>query len=591
MGVALTNWLMVGIASISALYGVVISGGDPIAIVILLLVIVAGVLDMRAFYHDHGLIKKMEKTAMDANQGILESRIVGIPNGHRLAECAWAINDMMDQTETVFRDTSTTLNRMATGDYGRAPQPVGLRGLFPEMLNTVADVQSRVQKTMDSLGHVMKGLGEGDLSVRMDDSVEKLFRDQVNGAMISIDGILQQFAELVEKLAAGDFTQRMELDQAKGDLQQLGMNINLSMEAFEKAISGTMAAAERIGKGDLTTQIDGDYRGALGSLKDSINNTQVKLSEIVSEVRKASSGVKINSKEVSSGSQDLASRTSEQAASLEQTAASMEEIASTVNMSADSAALANKLAEDSVVRVNEGTSVIADAVNAMDGINESSSKISEIITLIDGIAFQTNLLALNAAVEAARAGEHGRGFAVVAGEVRSLAQRSADAAKDIKGLIEDSTSRIEEGSRLVGQSGGSLGTIQESIKKMNDIASEIAAAAKGQTQGIDQVNNAVAQLDGVTQENAALVEETAAASEQLNMQADQLANMVSFFKLDSRYQQSSTESAPVRRAAAPKPAAPAAAVRPKTVTAAPAPAAPKAAAPAAAKGDSEWDEF
>jgi methyl-accepting chemotaxis protein len=574
-------------ALVSSIYGVVVSGASLLSIVLVVLVVLVLVLGLRALKVDQELLEKMEQAAMDANQGVLESRVVMIPKGHRLAECAWAINEMLDQTETVFRDTSSVLTRMAGGDYGRRPQPVGLRGAFPALLNTVIDVQHRVERTMDALAHVMEGLGGGDLSVRMDNKVEKLFRDQVNSAMVSIDEILRQFAELVGKLAQGDVSQRMDLGRAKGDLKQLALDINLSMESFEQAISGTMAAAERIGKGDLTQQIDGDYRGALGALKDSINATQVKLSEIVSEVRKASAGVKNNAKEVSSGSHDLASRTSEQAASLEQTAASMEEIASTVNLSADSAALANKLAEESVIQVNEGTRVIGDAVHAMEGINESSSKISEIISLIDGIAFQTNLLALNAAVEAARAGEHGRGFAVVAGEVRSLAQRSADAAKDIKELIEDSTSRIEEGSRLVGQSGGSLTTIQGSIKKMNDIASEIAAAAREQTQGIDQVNSAVAQLDGVTQENAALVEETAAASEQLNTQADQLSNMVSFFKLDSRYQQVSAEPAPARRAAAPQPAkAAAAAPAPRKAQAAPAPR------PAAAAGkDSEWDEF
>ncbi len=582
MGIIQTSWLMAIVALTSSAYGLVVSGGSVVSIALTIAVVVILVVGLRALKADQNLLKKMEKTAIDANQGILESRVVGIPNGHRYAECAWAINEMMDQTETVFRDTSTTLNRMVKGDYGRAPQPVGLRGLFPQMLKTVGDVQSRVQITMDSLGNVMEGLGEGNLKVRMSDEVEEVFRDQVNGAMVSIDEILQQVAQLIENLAEGDFTKRMDLAQAKGDLRQLGTNINLSMEAFEQAISETMSAADRIGAGNLTQQISGEYRGALGQLKDSINGTQTKLSEIVSEVRKASSGVKISSNEVSSGSQDLSSRTSQQAASLEETAASMEEIASTVNMSADSAALANKLAEDSVRSVNEGTRVIADAVQAMEGINESSSKISEIITLIDGIAFQTNLLALNAAVEAARAGEHGRGFAVVAGEVRSLAQRSADAAKDIKGLIEDSTSRIEEGSRLVGQSGGSLDEIQEAIKKMNDIASEIAAAAKEQTQGIDQVNTAVAQLDGVTQENAALVEETAASSDHLNQQADQLSDMVAFFKVDSRYERR-TENRDVRNRATtaatkPKPIAPASKTRP-------------VAQPAAATGDSDWSEF
>ena len=580
MSIVQTSWMMALVALVSSIYAVVASGVAVVSLLLLALVVIVLVMGLQALKQDQAILRKMERVAIDANQGILESRIVMIPEGHRYAECAWAINEMMDQTETVFRDTSTVLNRMVAGEYGRAPQPIGLKGAFPELLNTVGDVQGRVQQTMDSLAHVMQGLGDGDLSVRMSDDVEKLFRDQVNGAMVSIDGILKQFSKLIESLSEGDFSQRMALDQAKGDLQQLGMNINLSMEAFETAIGGTMAAADRIGSGDLTTQIEGDYRGALGQLKDSINTTQSKLSQIVSEVRKASAGVKVSSSEVSSGSQDLSSRTSEQAASLEQTAASMEEISSTVTMSSDSAALANKLAEDSVQQVTEGARVIADAVHAMEGINDSSSKISEIIALIDGIAFQTNLLALNAAVEAARAGDHGRGFAVVAGEVRSLAQRSADAAKDIKGLIEDSTSRIEEGSRLVGQSGGSLNAVQESIKKMNDIAGEIAAATKEQTQGINQVNTAVSQLDSVTQENAALVEETAASSEQLNHQADQLSDMVAFFKLDKAFD---VASAPARAKAPAAPVSRPKSVASKPVASRPAPSRAAAVRPAPVK--------
>ncbi len=583
MGIVQISWMMALVALISSVYGVVVTGGSVFSIVLVVLVIVVLVMGIAALNADQKLLEKMERVAMDANQGILESRITMIPKGHRYEECAWAINEMMDQTETVFRDTSTVLNRMVVGEYGRVPQSVGLRGLFPEILNTVGDVQRRVQITMESLANVMRGLGEGDLSVRMSDDVEKIFRDQVNTAMVSIDSILQQFGNLVEHAAQGETSQRMSLEGAQGDLKRLAENINLSMAAFDEALSETVAVADRLGSGDLTVKVNGNYLGILGKMKDSINATQNKLSEIVSEVREIAVAVKSGSTEVSTGSNDLASRTSQQAASLEETAASMEEIAGTVNMSSDSAALASKIAEESVLRVTEGADVISRAVKAMDGINDSSDKISEIIALIDGIAFQTNLLALNAAVEAARAGEHGRGFAVVAGEVRGLAQRSADAAKDIKGLIEDSTSRIEEGSQLVIQSGGSLDAVQESIKKMNDIAAEIAAVAKEQNQGIDQVNLAVSQLDSVTQENAALVEETAASSQHLSHQADQLADMVAFFKVGKQHQRQAPAAAPAP-VSKPVPAKPTVASRPV--------AAPAAPAKAAAIGDdSDWNEF
>ncbi|MBT3197430.1 MAG: hypothetical protein HN344_06875, partial [Gammaproteobacteria bacterium] len=289
--------------------------------------------------------------------------------------------------------------------------------------------------------------------------------------------------------------------------------------------------ANRIGDGDLTQEIESDYHGALGTLKDAINATQNNLARTVSQVRASSHQVKTGSAAISKGSQELSDRTSQQAASLEETAASMEEMSGTVTMNADNAAQASQLAADSLQKAEGGAAIVSKVVESMEGINDSSSKIADIITLIDWIAFQTNLLALNAAVEAARAGEHGRGFAVVATEVRSLAQRSADAAKEIKVLIEDSTSRIEEGSNFAQQSGDALDMIQDSVKKVNDIAGEIAAAAQEQTLGIGQVNNAISQLDGVTQQNSTLVEKTASSSTELSLQADNLAEIAGLFKL------------------------------------------------------------
>ncbi|MBT3196163.1 MAG: ABC transporter permease [Gammaproteobacteria bacterium] len=582
MGIVQTSWLMAGMALVASIFAAVVSEGSVVSLLLVAVTVGVLIVGLRALKADQAILEKMEHVAVDANRGILESRVTHIPVGHRYEECAWAINEMMDQTETVFRDVSTTLNRMVVGDYGRHPQPVGLRGLFPEILVTVDDVQERVKKTMDSLAHVMAGLGDGDLGVRMGDDVEALFRDQVNGAMVSIDEVLKQFGEIVKQLEQGDCSGRVELDGVKGDLHQLGVNINQSMEFFGAAVTETVMVAERMKGGDLTARIEGEFRGMLRTLKESINTTQAKFAEIVGSVRTSATGVNSNALEVSNGSQDLASRTAEQAASLEQTAASMEQISSTVNLSADNAVQASQLAEDSVHHVTEGTSVISRAVEAMEGINESSSKISEIISLIDGIAFQTNLLALNAAVEAARAGEHGRGFAVVAGEVRSLAQRSADAAKDIKGLIENSSIRIEEGSRLVGESGKSLDAIQNSIKKMNDIAREIALSAKEQTQGIEQVNSAVTQLDSVTQENAALVEETAASSEHLSRQADQLSEMVSFFDVGVLKTAPAEPSARVKKAGK---AAPVTMKKPPKAQLA------KRSAVATPSADSEWAEF
>ncbi len=605
MNIIHTVWLLGVIGLGASVYGVAVTGGAVLSILFVLVLLAVLGLALYTMRKDTELLEQMERVAMDANRGILESRITMIPIGHRYEQCAWAINEMMDQTETVFRDTSTVLQRMVVGEYGRMPQPVGLRGVFPQLLETVADVQHRVQLTMDSLAHVMKGIGEGDLSVRMSDDVEKLFREQVNGAMVSLEGILKQFDEIMQRLANGDCTESVDLEGVKGDFLSLGNNINHSISQLKDAIIETVSITEMIGQGDLSRNIEGDYKGALGRMRDSVNSAQARLSETVSQVRNVANQVKDGANEVSKGSLDLSDRTSQQAANLAETSASMSEIASMVNMSSENASLASELAEASVERVTEGTTVITNAVEAMEGINDSSNKISEIITLIDGIAFQTNLLALNAAVEAARAGEHGRGFAVVAGEVRSLAQRSAEAAKDIKSLIEDSTARIESGSKLVSESGGALGAVQDAINKMNGIAGEIASVAKEQTAGIAQINTSITTLDSTTQSNAALVEETAAASANLSELSDQLESMVSFFKLQDRYkgasratatggetadsaESGSTSLADLDKKFMKPPSAPSRPVERSSKMAVPE---KRVQTSAAVSGDSEWSEF
>jgi methyl-accepting chemotaxis protein len=457
-------------------------------------------------------------------------RCEDVNSSDEIGDMVLRINNLLELLQVAINHANTTVSAVARGDFEHRMEGeyIGDLATLKQGVNGSAD---SVENTMNALAKVMQGLADGDLSVRMGNDVEKAFRDQVNGAMSSIDEVLQQVGGIIERLSQGDFDARMSYP-AKGDLEQLGNNINHAMSDLQTAINEVVNTANLMGEGDMTGRIDGNYRGSLGTLKESINATQSNIANIVARVGAASQQVRTGSAEISKGSHDLSSRTAEQAASLEQTAASMEQMSGTVNMNAESAGQASRLAAESLQRAIDGAEVVSSVVEAMEGINQSSSKISEIITLIDGIAFQTNLLALNAAVEAARAGEHGKGFAVVAGEVRSLAQRSTSAAKDIKMLIEDSDSRIKNGTELVNHSGVALGSIQESVKRLNDIAGEIASAAKEQTQGIDQVNMALGQLDSVTQQNSALVEETAAASSELNEQADVLTDMVATFKLD-----------------------------------------------------------
>jgi methyl-accepting chemotaxis protein-1 (serine sensor receptor) len=289
---------------------------------------------------------------------------------------------------------------------------------------------------------------------------------------------------------------------------------------------------DRIAGGDLTTRVEVQSTNEIGALMAAVKRMQESLARTVSTVRRGVDEINVGSREISAGNTDLSSRTEQQAASLEETAASMEELASTVKQNADNARQANQLAASASDVAERGGSAVAEVVNTMQGISASSRKISEIVSVIDGIAFQTNILALNAAVEAARAGEQGKGFAVVAGEVRSLAQRSAQAAKEIKGLIEDSVTKVGAGSQQVERAGATMQEIVASVKRVTDIMGEISAASEEQSSGIDQVNRAVAQMDEVTQQNAALVEEAAAAAGSLQEQAQRLAEAVAVFKVN-----------------------------------------------------------
>ena len=311
-----------------------------------------------------------------------------------------------------------------------------------------------------------------------------------------------------------------------------------------QGVSQTMGHAAQ---GDLTARAEVSSKDELGQTAGTLNNFLDTLHDSMSQVAQASAQLSSAAQELSSGATDISSGAQEQASSLEETAASLEEMTSTIRQNADNAQQANQLAAGARSVAEQGGAVVAEAVQAMKEINDSSKRIADIITTIDEIAFQTNLLALNAAVEAARAGEQGRGFAVVAGEVRNLAQRSATAAKEIKGLIQDSVQKVENGSDLVNQSGQTLTEIVTSVKRVTDIVAEIAAASREQAAGVEQVNKAVTQMDQVTQRNAAQTEELTATAEALASQGEQLQALVGKFKLSA----TATVAAPVAHVARP----------------------------------------
>jgi methyl-accepting chemotaxis protein-1 (serine sensor receptor) len=379
------------------------------------------------------------------------------------------------------------------------------------------------------------------------------------------------------------------------------------VSGIKRSIEQAMQASDAVAQGDLTRDIRGEGKDEMAQLLRSLATMQDGLRKVVSTVRQGSDSVATASAQIAQGNQDLSARTESQASALEETAASMEELGSTVKQNADNARQANQLAQSASTVAVKGGEVVAQVVDTMKGINDSSKKIADIITVIDGIAFQTNILALNAAVEAARAGEQGRGFAVVAGEVRSLAQRSAEAAKEIKQLITDSVGRVEQGSALVDQAGATMQEVVNAIRRVTDIMGEISAASSEQSAGVSQVGEAVTQMDQATQQNAALVEEMAAAASSLRTQAQDLVQTVAVFKVDARSAPASTPvstSLPVRaetpkqppyqgteRRAMPRPAPSKPKTEAKTEPAAAVPPRPAASAKAAAADDGEWETF
>jgi methyl-accepting chemotaxis protein len=340
-------------------------------------------------------------------------------------------------------------------------------------------------------------------------------------------------ADLIAKASAGDLSARLNADELEGFYKQLGMGINSLLETSGSAIGEIADLLERVANGDLTHTVSTDYLGTFAKLRDDANLTVTRLRELVGDIQMSAGTINTAAREIASGNQDLSGRTEEQASSLEETASSMEQLTSTVKHNADNAHQANQLANTAQQVAVKGGEVVGQVVETMSSIHQASARIADIIGVIDGIAFQTNILALNAAVEAARAGEQGRGFAVVATEVRNLAQRSAAAAKEIKGLISDSVERVESGNRLVDQAGRTMEQVVSSIRQVAKIVTDISEASREQSAGIEQVSKAVSQMDEVTQQNAALVEQAAAAAESLEDQARHLAESVSVFRINN----------------------------------------------------------
>jgi methyl-accepting chemotaxis protein len=397
----------------------------------------------------------------------------------------------------------------------------------------VADARAIVLEVIEKINK-LKAAGQADEATAMADN------QFAAGLVVYEEAVAKLAAHQREKIDG--LSKGILADHSEGQATLLGLSaIALLLGALfawrltlgiVRPLGHAVTVAETVAAGDLSAQIVVESRDEAGQLMHALREMNASLAKVVGEVRMGTELIATASGQIASGNQDLSSRTEEQASSLEETAASMEELTSTVKQNADNARQANQLAVSASEVAVKGGSVVSQVVNTMGSINASSKKIVDIIGVIDGIAFQTNILALNAAVEAARAGEQGRGFAVVASEVRSLAQRSAAAAKEIKTLIGDSVEKVEEGSKQVAEAGRTMDEIVGSVRRVTDIMGEITAASQEQTSGIEQINQAISQMDQVTQQNAALVEEASAAAQSLQEQAGSLVQAVSIFKLD-----------------------------------------------------------
>ncbi|MCU0927431.1 MAG: methyl-accepting chemotaxis protein [Hydrogenophaga sp.] len=424
---------------------------------------------------------------------------------------------------------------------------------------------------------------------------ERLLKGLIEGHKIQEAGLRTDIEKVADSVA--DTSKLLVVSVVVLALSLLGFSWYVG-RLLTRRLAASQAVAQRVRDGDLTVTVVDDSRDEFTPLLFTLQEMQNALSRVVSNVRQSADSVAIASVQISQGNSDLSARTEQQASALEETSASMEQMGSTASQNADNARAASQLAASASSVAVQGGDVVSQVVQTMKAINDSSRKISDIIGTIDGIAFQTNILALNAAVEAARAGEQGRGFAVVAGEVRNLAQRSAEAAKEIKGLISASVERVEQGTALVDQAGTTMQEVVQSIQRVTDIVGEISSASQEQNAGVNQVSEAVSSMDQTTQQNAALVEESAAAAASLQTQAQQLVQAVSVFRLPggaAAAHAAAPAAAPSVSRAAPvtQPAArPANKPAPKQTAIKPA-AAPKAVAATATSGGAsdDWESF
>jgi len=442
-----------------------------------------------------------------------------------------SLNNMFASLKSAINETNGVVGAIAQGQYDKRVS-AELRGDLDTLKQGVNGSAENVAFMMAELDKVMMALHNGQFDIKMDERVPRAFSENIETALDSINQVVTEINRVMSKMNQGKFRHRVESDAA-GQLSDMKQSINGAMSSLEKAIKDITRVVVAQSEGDITLKITSEYHGELRILTEAVNLTADKLIDVVSFAVEAADAVNNAALEVAQGSMDLSDRVQQQAAAIEQSSATMEQFNVAVQNNAQNAKQATEVEKQVEVKAKKASTVMTQTIDVMSQIQQSSHKISDIVSLIDGIAFQTNLLALNAAVEAARAGEHGRGFAVVAGEVRALAQRSADAAKEINSLITESVTRIDQGTQLAGESGLAIQEITSDIERAAKMSEQIAQASAEQAQGVSQLQAAISQIDQGTQQNAALVEQTSAAAESMREQANALTERMGFFKVNA----------------------------------------------------------
>ncbi|QFY45217.1 HAMP domain-containing protein [Candidatus Methylospira mobilis] len=407
------------------------------------------------------------------------------------------------------------------------------QGDYRKIVQGINDTLDAVIGPLNTAADYINRIAHGDIPPRITENYKGDFnalKENINRAIDNINALVADAALLAQAAVDGKLSARVDAGRHQGDYRKIVQGVNDTLSALVEPIEQVVRVLAALANADLSDKITQNYRGAFAKLRDDVNTTVDNLAHNVISIKQVTANIHTAAKEIALGNSDLSQRTEQQAASLQETAASMEQLSTTVRQNAEHARDANQLAQTASDVAQKGGEVVQQVVGTMRDINESSRKIVDIISVIDGIAFQTNILALNAAVEAARAGEQGRGFAVVASEVRSLAQRSANAAKEIKTLIGDSVERVEAGSMLVSEAGRTMENVVASVRNVTGIIGNIAAASQEQSNGIEQVNSAISHMDQTTQQNAALVEQAAAAASMMDDQAEQLEQLMARFR-------------------------------------------------------------